>query len=372
LISSQLGVLVIRAFGISVFVEGNVIDLGGYRLQVAEACDGLRYLFPLMTLGFLMAYFFKVATWKRLVLFLSSIPVTILMNSFRIGMIGVMVEHYGISMAEGFLHEFQGWAVFMVSAVLMLLEMMLLARIGKDARPWRDVFGLQFPDPAPRNVDREKRELPRSFIAGAAVLAMIFVVTPLVPEGAEAIPQRETFAAFPKHVANWDGRRSALEQIYLDALKVDDYVLADFARSGRDNVNFFVAWYDTQTAGRTTHSPRSCLPAGGWRIVDLKQVEVPGAAVNGAPLRVNRVEIALGTQRHLVYYWFQQRGRVITDEYAAKWFLFWDSLLERRTDGALVRLITPIQAGESAGQGDTRLAEFAAQAVPQLDRFIPN
>ena len=65
LISSQIGVWFIRLFGISVFVEGNVIDLGGYKLQVAEACDGLRYLFPLMTLGFIMAYLFKVEMWKR-------------------------------------------------------------------------------------------------------------------------------------------------------------------------------------------------------------------------------------------------------------------------------------------------------------------
>ena len=163
-----------------------------------------------------------------------------------------------------------------------------------------------------------------------------------------------------------------LEQIYLDALKLDDYVIADFARDGRDPVNFFVAWYDTQTAGRTTHSPRACLPAGGWRIVDLKQVEVPGALVNGLPLRANRVEIALGTHRQLVYYWFQQRGRVITNEYVAKWFLFWDSLIQRRTDGALVRLITPLKVGATEQEGDARLAEFAAQAAPQLDRFIPN
>ena len=110
LLSSQLGVAFIRLFDISVFVEGNVIDLGGYKLQVAEACSGLRYLFPLMTLGFLMACFYKGARWKRVVLFLSSIPITVLMNSIRIGIIGVTVERWGIRMAEGFLHDFRaGW-----------------------------------------------------------------------------------------------------------------------------------------------------------------------------------------------------------------------------------------------------------------------
>lgn len=94
--SSQIGVWCMRLFGVSVYLEGNVIDLGVYKLQVAEACDGLRYLFPLMTIGFLIAHFFKAAFWKRALLFLSSIPITILMNSFRIGTIGVMVEHLSL------------------------------------------------------------------------------------------------------------------------------------------------------------------------------------------------------------------------------------------------------------------------------------
>src|ERR1700688_1547810 len=104
LLSSKIGVWFIRLLGISVYLEGNVIDLGTYKLQVAEACSGLRYLFPLMTIAFLIAYFFQAAFWKRALLFLSSIPITILMNSLRIGTIGVMVEHWGVQMAEGFLH----------------------------------------------------------------------------------------------------------------------------------------------------------------------------------------------------------------------------------------------------------------------------
>ncbi len=110
LISSEVGVWFIRLFGISVYLEGNVIDLGTYKLQVVEACSGLRYLFPLVTLGFIAAYFFQGAWWKKAVIFLSSIPITVLMNSFRVGAIGVMVEFWGQGMAEGFLHDFEGWA----------------------------------------------------------------------------------------------------------------------------------------------------------------------------------------------------------------------------------------------------------------------
>jgi exosortase D (VPLPA-CTERM-specific) len=372
LISSQIGVWFIRLFGISVFVEGNVIDLGGFKLQVAEACDGLRYLFPLMTMGFIMAYMFKVELWKRALLFLSAIPVTILMNSFRIGTIGVMVEHWGHTMAEGFLHDFQGWAVFMTSAGVLLLEMMLLARIGKHRRPWREVFGLDAAEPIDRNTLTVHRAAPAPFIAGTLILSAFVAGVLLMPERVEAVPRREPFFSFPTQVDSWTGQRSAIEQIYLDALKLDDYIIADYARGDGDVVNMYVAWYDSQRAGQSAHSPRSCLPAGGWRMTQFSQVDVPGVQVDTHQLHVNRVQIELGNSKQLVYYWFQQRGRVITNEYLVKWYLFVDSLTRRRTDGALVRLVTPLGVGEPVEEADRRLAEFAGKVAPRLERYIPN
>ena len=94
LISSQLGVFFIRLLQIPVYLEGNVIDLGSYKLQVVEACSGLRYLYPLMSLGFLTAYLFQAPLWQRALIFLSTIPITILMNSFRIALVGVLGDYW--------------------------------------------------------------------------------------------------------------------------------------------------------------------------------------------------------------------------------------------------------------------------------------
>src|SRR5262245_7603286 len=104
LVSSELGTYFIRLFGIPVYLTGNVIDLGIYKLQVAEACSGLRYLYPLLSLGFLAAYMFQAPLWQRVVVFLSTIPITIVMNSARIGMVGVLVDRWGTAQAEGLLH----------------------------------------------------------------------------------------------------------------------------------------------------------------------------------------------------------------------------------------------------------------------------
>lgn len=132
LISSALGVGCLQFLGITAFRDGNVIDLGPIQLQVVDACSGLRYLFPLATLALLCAYLFNDRMWKRVLLFLSSLPISILLNGFRIGMIGVLVEHFGQGAAEGFYHLFEGWVLFMVSLAILVLEMWLLKRGGGD------------------------------------------------------------------------------------------------------------------------------------------------------------------------------------------------------------------------------------------------
>jgi exosortase D (VPLPA-CTERM-specific) len=372
LASSQIGVFFMRLFDISVFLEGNVIDLGGYKLQVAEACSGLRYLFPLMTLGFLMAYFYKGALWKRIVLFLSSIPVTVLMNSARVGLIGVTVEHWGIDMAEGFLHEFQGWVVFMVSTALMLGEIVLLNRIGRESGDWRQLFGVELPMPTPRGSPTRQRSVPASFIAATLLLVVFIIVTLGMARPAEIFPPRTAFVDFPMQLGAWRGHPDSLDAVYSEALKLDDYLLADFADPAGNAVNVYIPYYNSQRKGEAVHSPRSCLPGGGWQMRDFGQRELPNVYVGGRPLRVNRTLIEMGNQRELVYYWFQQRGRVITNEFVVKWFLFWDALTRHRTDGAMVRIIAALPPSSSEAEADRRIVDMAARISPELTKFVPD
>jgi len=371
-ISSDIGVWVIRLFGISVFLEGNVIDLGSMKLQVVEACSGLRYLFPLMTLGFMAAYFFKATFWKRAFVFLSTIPVTVLMNSFRIGLIGVTVEYWGKEMAEGFLHDFEGWAVFMACTAVLVVEMWLLSRIGKNRLPLREAFGLELPALTPAGAQVNARTLPRSFMAAILVVVAVAAATLFMPERVEIQPQRKAFAEFPTELGKWKGKEERLEQIYLKELKLDDYLLVDFAEEPGKPVNFYVAYYATQRKGESAHSPRTCIPGGGWKMVGLAEHTVEGVSMNGRPLVVNRAVIQMGEQKQLTYYWFQQRGRVITNEYLVKWFIFWDALTRNRTDGALVRLVAPVMPGEDIAAAEKRMVAFTREVSGRLGGFVPD
>jgi EpsI family protein len=188
----------------------------------------------------------------------------------------------------------------------------------------------------------------------------------------EAVPARQEFVDFPTRLGEWTGRRETIEANVLAELEPTDYVIADFRGPDGRTVNFYSAYYASQRAQASAHSPRSCLPGGGWQFRSLDELELPDVVANGQPLRVNRTLIQLGDYRQLVYYWFQQRGRVITNEYLVKLYILWDAVTRNRTDGALVRLVTPLERTEDVAQADERLLAFAKAAVPVLEAYVPN
>ena len=134
-VSSELGVWFVQLAGVSVFIEGNVIDLGVYKLQVAEACSGLRYLFPILSFSYLFALLYRGPVWHKAVLLISAAPLTVLMNSVRIGVIGVLVNHHGIEQAEGFMHFFEGWIIFLLCVAILFLMAIGLQRLAPNPKP---------------------------------------------------------------------------------------------------------------------------------------------------------------------------------------------------------------------------------------------
>jgi exosortase D (VPLPA-CTERM-specific) len=378
--SSSLGVGCLQLVGVMAFREGNVIDLGPVQLQVVEACSGIRYLLPLFSLALLCAYLFKDRMWKRVLLVLSAIPISILINGFRIGMIGVLVELYGKGAAEGFYHLFEGWVIFMVSFGLLILEVGWLGRLGAET-PGRSLreylkWGTQKVETV---VNGEVDVFPnRIFSPGPAYLCSVALFAPcallgtLLMDREESPPPRTAFVDFPMQISGWRGQPYPLEQQYIDVLRFDDYVLADYRLSPQEQVNFYVAYYRSQRKGQSAHSPQSCLPGGGWEIASLTQTELPVSDPTMQPLRANRAVIQKGDQKQIVLYWFKQRERQLTSEYLVKMYLLWDAFSRQRTDGALVRLAALVSPGESESRIDQRLQKFAVAIGGELPRFVPD
>jgi exosortase D (VPLPA-CTERM-specific) len=369
LISSELGVWFIRLMQVPVYLEGNVIDLGQYKLQVVEACSGLRYLYPLLSLGFLAAYFFRAPLWQRAFVLLSTVPITIVMNSFRIGMVGVLVDRWGTEQAEGLLHFFEGWVIFLACAGLLGVEIYLFARIWAG-KGFFEVFQLPQVEPRLPSV-RETSAPPRApLLASFVLLCAAGFGIALVAVRQEIVPDRTRFVAFPNMLGQWQGRPSMLEPQVEHALGLEDYILADYSRPAVGAVNFYVAYYASQRKGNSPHSPIVCMPGGGWLITKFDRTTFKDDETNIA-FPFNRAVIEHDSKKQLVYYWFVQRGRRVANEYWSKWYLFTDALLKNRTDGALVRLITPIGRAESEREADLRLQSFIRELEPKLSQYLP-
>ncbi|MBV6467366.1 MAG: VPLPA-CTERM-specific exosortase XrtD [Candidatus Brocadia sp.] len=371
LVSSLLGGTVIRMFGISALVEGNIIDLGNTKLQVADPCSGLHSLFPLMAMGFIAAYFFKGVFWKRAFIFLSTIPIAIFANSFRIGMTALMVKSWGESALEGFIHNLTGLSVVIASVGVIVAEIWLLGKIGGVRLSLLEAIGLEFPKPTPKDAQVQYRSIPKPFLATGVLLIIVAIISLSLPERHEVQPERKEFSEFPMELDNWKGTTNRIEQVYLDGLNLDDYILADFVDGDQRLINFYVSYYISQRKGESVHSPRSCFPGSGWKITSLTKRTLEGVMTGDNPLRVNRAEVQTGSSKRLAYYWFQQRGRIITNEYLVKWFIFRDAIFRNRTDGAMVRLITEINPDESFSDADIRLSDFIKKLNPHLSAYIP-
>ena len=370
LISSELGTFFIRVFQIPVFLEGNVIDLGNYKLQVVEACSGLRYLYPLLSLGFLAAYLFHAPFWQRALVFLSTIPITIVMNSFRIGLVGVLVNYWGPQDADGFLHLFEGWIIFIACAGLLVGEMYLLARFGMG-KAFFDVFYPPNVSPSQTKNAGSSRFNIAPLVTCTVLLAATGLTVFHVSTRQEIQPERRLFATFPTSLGEWRGHPSSLDAKTEQALGLTDYVLSDYTRQDGRPVNLYVAYYASQRTGQSPHSPSVCLPGNGWSITTIERTSYSNSDLS-ASLPLNRVIISKGSQRQLVYYWFDERGMKIANEYWSKLYLLKDAILKNRTDGALVRLTTPIYPGEDEKDADKRLQDFTQAVVPNLVGFLPS
>jgi exosortase D (VPLPA-CTERM-specific) len=370
LVSSELGVGMLRLIGVPVFLEGNIIDLGVYQLQVAEACSGLRYLFPIMSFTYVFCFLYRGPIWHRVALLLAAVPLAVLMNALRIAVIGWLVDRHGIGQAEGFLHVFEGWAVFLACIGILFLMAMAMQRLSGDRRRLGEALDLDF-----SGIGGELGRIlgipaSRALIAAAGLTVALSLIWTLMPSRTVAMPERDPYALFPHQIDGWSGTTAVLAANVERTLGADDYVAALYQSPGEAApVDLFLSYYFSQTAGSAIHSPEVCLPSAGWEVAAIAPVTVELPGTQTGSVRLNRVVIQKGTERQLVYYWFEGRGRQITNDIAAKLYTLADTATRGRSDGGLVRLITPMADGEAAAAA--RLDRFLAAMADRLPRFLP-
>jgi EpsI family protein len=185
-------------------------------------------------------------------------------------------------------------------------------------------------------------------------------------------PSRVSFADFPNAVDSWQSSEAPISAEALDVLKPTDYLSRNFVNpANADALNLWIAYYATQGIGETIHSPRICIPGGGWKIERIEPVILSSKA-SSTVIHANRAVIERQGERQLVYYWFQGRGRYEASEYAVKLHLMHDALVRHRTDGALVRVVIPLSEAAGIEASESKARAFIAQLQPKLVSYLPD
>lgn len=153
-----------------------------------------------------------------------------------------------------------------------------------------------------------------------------------------------------------------------EILRADDLMDRSYV-SPHSHGELFIAYFASQRTGQSPHSPKNCLPGSGYQPVDSEtgRIDVP---VQGRSIRINKYVVSKGEQEAVVLYWYQSQGRVIADEFAAKFYLIADSIRKHRSDTALVKVVIPVPRGarEEAKQW---AVEFVQAAFPVVDNWLP-
>jgi EpsI family protein len=195
----------------------------------------------------------------------------------------------------------------------------------------------------------------------------------------ESPAPHESLARFPLDIAAWHGRRAPdFEQSILAELGVDEYVNDVYEGPSRVPLGLYIGYYASQRQGDTIHSPANCLPGAGWQPISTGRLSVPVPAPGEAEGMARQIQVARwviekGDERELVLYWYQSHGRVIASEYWSKIYLVRDALRLNRTDGALVRVITPIAGAsdDDVSAAERMLMSFVKSMFPLLHTFLP-
>jgi EpsI family protein len=198
-------------------------------------------------------------------------------------------------------------------------------------------------------------------------------------------PLSQPLKNFPEHLPGWQMlSQGIVENDTLEVLKADDVLSRFYVRPLQTDPKLlnigqkealvttaeelFIAYFSTQQNGQSPHSPKNCLPGSGWEPVDTGEIAVPIAG--WGDIKINKYVIAKGEHQSLVLYWYQSHGRVVANEFSAKFFLVADSLRYHRSDTALVRVVAPVMHDDLAGALDAA-TNFVQAVFPATYHFLP-
>jgi exosortase len=399
LISTTVSSVLLNGLGISVTRIGTALHVnagGGFSLDVAHPCSGLRYLLAMIALTTAYAYFTQRPTWRRLLLSMASVPLAMIGNIFRIFLIALVGVWFGSEIAVGFYHDYSGYVVFAVASALMMWTGGTLQRIGPPPGP-------QEPQPAaPPPVSRASLSLWPPFVMVLLVTGMALVSPALSSVYVAKEDTASISLELPASFDRWQGEdlfycqsdqcarsfktselngqtvcpvcEGKIDQVSIgerELLPADTRIARKIYQSetGEQIIASIVL---TGSDQRSIHRPQQCLPAQGYAIANRSVLQVP--LINGKTLTMTLMRASQGqhspsasVRRMVLAYWFSGGGHITHDHLERIFWVSWDNLIHGyKARWAYVSLQTT-ESGASS-QGAALLSDFARHFQPLIQR----
>jgi EpsI family protein len=215
-----------------------------------------------------------------------------------------------------------------------------------------------------------KSLLQSKFLYALTLVVVVQTVLFRSASHGEAVPLAAPLSAFPVSVNGWNLQQEGIiDKETLDILKADDTMTRTYV-SPEGAANLFIAYFKTQRQGQSPHSPKNCLPGSGWQQEQTGRIDVAIPGDSAGPININRYVVSKGEAQSMVLYWYQSQGRVIADEFAAKFYLVSDSIRHHRSDTSLVRVVVPIQPGR-VQQAEKVGVDFVKAFYPAVKAYLP-
>jgi exosortase D (VPLPA-CTERM-specific) len=371
LLSTELGAVILRLVGVSVFVEGSVIDLGVTQLQVVDACAGLRFVLPLLALGAIFAHFFERFWRKKVLLVAAAVPIAVVTNSIRIAITGILSYLYGSEIAMGFFHSFSGWVVFIFAfTLLFMFHFFILKRVHfrEHAAVEICVSGMDVTGSKAREMGLRSKNL------SVVVCGVSFLLFGALGYSAGALPAvnvKGGMSSFPLAVGQWQGKEEAMDPEIISLSGAQQALNATYTMRDRGTVDLYIGYRSSPFVESENffHSPDVCLPSAGWHTIELGTRTIRGVAFFDA-LTVAKMVIEKPGERQLVYYWFQTKSRVSHGVNVNRLHLALHAIKRDNTYDLFIRPITVISPNETLDHAQERMDSFVRDLMPVLLKFI--
>ena len=366
LLATEVSITTLQCLGQTIYSEGNLIFLPDTTLEVADACSGIRSLISVLALSIIIAKYTQHDWPRRFFLVALSIPVVLFANILRIVGTGLLAGK-NPDLSSGYFHVFSGEVIFLAGVILLFGIAILMAKRGR-----RKVHT----DVPEGSAERLACNAGGTVSVGkwwpkwAAIGVLLFIV--LVNFSAtqvRATPLARSLDLLPAHIGEFVlVGDSEMDSSVVENLGVDHYIMRVYRSPSGYDLWLYIGYFEEQKEGAMIHSPKHCYPGSGWSSLSSEIIKIKVPDSNNT-IEINEYILAKSDAKELVYYWYQSRGRVVANEYLDRLYMLFDSLIKKRSDGALIRISGPAGDVEKARKFQQ---QFINAIYPMLAEFLPS